>query len=401
MLRQVLEDNKDLWDEDQVFVSTWIFAILVEVFKRVAANPRGVPAPALKAVKEFLRDNASYQEVDIFSRFIGHLKRIEGVKVGKYELAVKTRMLQELYSLAPVYNLVPKLRGTGGEILILLDELDQGWDNSEHANRFIGALLQAAIRIQGLGLKARVIVFIRSEIFDLVKNQINQLDKLRTGIITLEWSDGQLADLITRRIAHSFSFHDRTKDREQEVANSLFEGSLGGMNGFQYLLSRTSLRRREALQFLKLAHRISVNRDDRKISVDTLLRAEEEFSAWKLEHLCAEYTHIYHGLSDLLLSYRGKGPILGYLDALIVLDNYRKSMRGNVPDWVDSDDDSLLQRLYSVEFLGVPRPHRSKDRGGVIGDYEFAFDRRAVNVRSAETFLIHPALWSVLEVPNA
>ncbi len=401
MLRQVIEDSKGLWDEDQAFVSTWIFTILVEVFKRVVADSRGVPASALKEVKAFLRDNANYQDVDIFSRFIGYLKRIEGIKVGEYELAIKTKMLQEMYSLAPVYALVTKLRGIGGEILILLDELDQGWDNSQHANRFIGSLLQAAIRIQGLGLKAKVIVFIRSEIFDLVKGKLDQLDKLRSGIVTLAWSDGQLADLVTKRISHSLSFYENVKDREMDITVSLFEGTIGGMNGFQYLLSRTSLRPREVLQFLKLSHRISVNRDERKITEETLLRAEEEFSNWKLDHLCAEYTHIYPGLSDLLRSFRGQGPIIGYLDALLILERYRKGMRGSLPTWVDVDDDQLLQRLYSIEFLGVPRLHPNRMRSGVVADYEFAFDRRAINVRLADTFLIQPALWSVLEVPAA
>lgn len=54
-------------------------------------------------------------------------------------------MLQELFSLAPLYELVPKLRGVGGEILILLDELDQGWDNTAHANRFVGGSLTRRI----------------------------------------------------------------------------------------------------------------------------------------------------------------------------------------------------------------------------------------------------------------
>ncbi len=108
MLRQIIESNKGLWDEDQAFISTWIFTILVEVFKRVSAEPRGVPANAVKSLRAFLRDNAKFEEVDLFSRFVGYLKRIEGVKVGPYELALKTRMLQELYSLAPIYELVPK-----------------------------------------------------------------------------------------------------------------------------------------------------------------------------------------------------------------------------------------------------------------------------------------------------
>ena len=401
MLRQVLESNKGLWDEDQAFVSTWIFTILVEVFKRVSADPKGVPAPALKLLRTFLRDNAHFQDVDLFSRFIGYLKRIESVKVGPYELAIKTRMLQELYSLAPIYELVPKLRGIGGEVLILLDELDQGWDNTQHANRFIGSLLQAAIRIQSLGLRANVVAFLRSEIFDLVKGQLDQLDKLRSGIETLKWSDGELADLIVRRVSHSLAFNETGAMFNHEVASSLFEGEFAGMNGFQYLLSRTSLRPREVLQFMKQAHRSAVDLGETKITAEALQKAEEEFSSWKLEHLCSEYTHIYPGLIDLLWTFRANGPVLDAEEVVRVLEGYRSKLADSLPGWAYNKNDRLLQLLYGIEFLGVPRPQAAKNRSGVIANYEFAFDRRAVHITSAESFLIQPAVWTALEIPPA
>src|SRR5260221_12059462 len=134
MLRQIIESNKGLWDEDQALISTWIFNILVEVFKRVSAEPRGVPANAVKSLRAFLRDNAKFEEVDLFSRFVGYLKRIEGVKVGPYELALKTRMLQELYSLAPIYELVPKLRVTAGHALIILANIPHECLHNPHCD---------------------------------------------------------------------------------------------------------------------------------------------------------------------------------------------------------------------------------------------------------------------------
>lgn len=401
MLRQIVEANNGLRDEEQAFVSTWIFTILIEVFKRVAADPRGVPAPALKQLRTFLRDNSQYGEVDLFTRFIGYLKRIEGVKVGSYELSIKTRMLQELYSLAPLYEIVPKLRGAGGEILILLDELDQGWDNTPHANRFIGSLLKAAIKIQGFGLKAHVVTFLRSEIFDLIKGQLDQLDKLRSSIETLKWSDGELADLIVRRIAHSLTFSENRTGFEVDVAESLFDGQYSGMSGFEYLLSRTSLRPREVLQFLTHAHRIAVDSGDAKITPDIMYKAEEDFSAWKLDHICSEYTHILPGLNELLWSFRARGPVLTEEQAISIVQDYKATFVESLPKWANVSPMEILQLLFSIEFLGVPRPSPSKHRSGVIANYEFAFERRAGNIRSASMFLIQPATWSVLEIANS
>jgi len=196
MLRKFVEDSEGAWDEDEAFISTWIFTIFVEVFKRICEKSRGVPEKALRGIREFLRDNAAYQQMDLFTRFIGYLKRIQLIKIGEYELTVKTRLLQDLYSLSSVYELIPNLRtGLKDDILILIDELDQGWDNSAHSNRFIGSLLQAAVRIKRLGLKVRVIVFIRSEIFDLVKYDLDQLDKVRSTIEMLRWTSAELGGL--------------------------------------------------------------------------------------------------------------------------------------------------------------------------------------------------------------
>jgi hypothetical protein len=401
MLRQVLESNDDIWDEEQAFVATWIFTILVEVFKRVAANPKGVPNSALRALRAFLRDNTAYEELDLFSRFIGYLKKIEGVKLGPFELAVKTRMLQELFSLAPLYELVPKLRGVGGEILILLDELDQGWDNTAHANRFVGALLRAGLKIQSLGLRAHVVTFLRSEIFDIVKGNLDQLDKLRSSMETLRWSDGELADLIVRRTAHSLHFHEPIRDHQIEVAETLFDGSMNGVTGFRYLLSRTSLRPREVLQFVKHAHRLAIDSGAGQINPEILSKAESEFSTWKLEHICSEYAHIYPCIADVFDVFRGKGPILGRDDIILSIWQYQEDTEGRRPDWTRSDPDKIIEILYAVEFFGVPRPQPDKNRAGVLADYEFAFQRAIASTRSASSLLIHPALWSALEVPLA
>lgn len=399
MLKQVLEDHQGLWEEDQAFVATWIFTILVEVFKRFSDNPRGVPSATLKKMRVFLHDNADYKDLDLFTRFIGYLRRIEGVKIGPYELTVKTRMLQDLYALAPLYEIVPGLRGAGGEIYILLDELDQGWDNTPHSNQFIASLLKAAIKIQSLGLNAHVITFIRSEIFDLIKDKLDQLDKLRSSIELIRWTDGELANLLLKRLAHSSSFIYTKTNHEIDIVNALFEGTFSGMKGFQYILSRTSLRPREVLQFITHAHRLAVESGYSSITQEILFKAEEDFSRWKIEHICSEYTHIYPMLKDLLWSFRSEGPAMSEPDVISVIDRYILQAE-TLPAWASISKNGLLQLLYDIEFIGVPRPRATPNRSGIVSQYEFAYERRSANVRFAQTFLIHPAFWSVLEITN-
>ncbi|HAN93432.1 MAG TPA: hypothetical protein DCQ33_15320 [Nitrospira sp.] len=403
MLRQFVENSKSPLDEDEAFVSTWIFTILVEVFKRFIENPKGIPAKALRGIRDFLRENTQYQEMDIFTRFIDHLKRIENIKIGPYELTVKTRMLQDLYALAPVYALIPSLRDAlKDDILILIDELDQGWDNSTHSNRFLASLLQAAIRVQRLGLRVHVVVFIRSEIFDLVKYQLDQLDKLRSSIEVLSWTPSDLGMLVLKRIGYSLEIDVDNVDFK--ILNDLFGDLLLGLSGFEYIVSRTTKRPRELLQFMKRAHSIALQNRHKRIMREDVLRAEEDFSSWKIEHLCSEYKYIFPNLQDLLWTFRAHGPVLSANDIFSIIDRYCENIgEAEIPQWARISKPDLIQHLYAIEFLGVERPlAQTRNVNGILLKYEFSYERPSANVKHTTTFLVHPAFWRALEMnPDA
>ena len=404
MLRKFVEDSAGMWDEDEAFVSTWIFTLLVEVFKRICERARGIPAQALHSVRDFLREHATYQEVDIFTRFIKYLKEIQNVKTGDIELSSKTKMLQDLYALEPLYAQVPALRdGLKEDILILIDELDQGWDNSLHANRFIAALLQAAIRIQRLGLRVHVVVFIRSEIWDLVKYQLEQLDKLRSSIEMLSWTLGDLAGLILKRVDYCLQMGLKDIEAEYGLISTLFEGPCNGMPGFEYLASRTTMRPREILQIVRRAHEIAVEEHAETITGQAIRKAEEDFSNWKLEHLCTEYKFIFPGLERFLPKFRGIGPVVTQMDLATIIRDYVATQEvERLPHWLHESPSQIIQTLYSIEFVGVSRATPDPRKGGgMLSRYEFAYERPSANVSGATSFLVHPALWCRLELETS
>lgn len=334
----------------------------------------------------------------MFTRFITYLKRIESLKIGEYEISLKTKQLQELYALEGLYELIPGLRaGLKEDIIILIDELDQGWDNTSHANRFIASLLKAATRIQRLGIRVHVVVFIRSEIFDLVKYELDQLDKLRSNIENIKWKNGDLALLLIKRIAYCFNIPINSLDIS--ILNRLFPQPCSGMSGFNYLISRTTKRPREVLQFVRQAHEFAVESGKVSINSDAIFKAEEDFSAWKLEHLCSEYKYIYPKMSDLLWSFRGQGPILGFDDVNDIISQYIKSEDvKTTPEWAKEAAKDIIQILYSIEFLGAERPKSARKRTGILKQFEFAYKRPSANVKSVTSFMVHPSVWSVLEI---
>jgi hypothetical protein len=87
----------------------------------------------------------------------------------------------------------------------------------------------------------------------------------------------------------------------EDVAGVLFPEAMadGSGDGFDYVLSRTSLRPREVIQFCNIALDTAAAQDQESIGADAILLAEEEFSSWKLEHLVAEQMYIYPGLNEV------------------------------------------------------------------------------------------------------
>jgi energy-coupling factor transporter ATP-binding protein EcfA2 len=399
VLRKFIDDSRDVWDESEAFVSTWIFSILVEVFKRVCQEPKG-KAKSLQRIRGFLREHSEYHEADMFTRFILRLKRIEAVKIGKYELGIKTKKLQELYSLEKLYSLVPDLRrAIHDDVLVLIDELDQGWDNTSHSNKFISALMQAALKVQNLGLRVQVIAFLRSEIFDLIKYDLDQLDKLRSGIEELRWETSQLAALLVRRLAFSCKFPPSEVDLG--IVNQFIDAPVRGFSGFDYIVSRTAHRPREILQFIKEVHQICIDSGVRRIDTESILRAEAQFSRWKIEHICSEYKYIFPGLSELLWQFRGRGPMLGSDDIEDIVKEFQRQVESKDLEWTKASSFDIMQILYNIEFMGTERPKENRGVPGVLSGYEYCYERPATSIRRSTTFLLHPAFWETLELEPA
>lgn len=389
-------------NDEQAFISTWIFTILFEVFKRVNANPRGIPPKTLEPIRNFVSENDSFVDMNIFTRWISYLKSIKSIESGDLEISARTRRLQEAYNLEKLYSLVPQLRKAIKEdILILIDELDQGWDNSPRMNKFIAALLHAAIRIKRLQLPIRVIVMIRSEIYNLVKFELDQLDKLRSSIEHLKWTDGGLATLLLKRIGFSCGIPQNIIDQFDATSiRHFFSEACGGMSGFEYLVSRTTRRPREVLQYARHAHATAKALGRGTITASTLEKAEEEFSAWKFEHMCSEYMYIYPKLHELLTNFRAQGPILSRLDVESIINDSKSGSDGEVPAWLNAESSTIVQMLFNIEFLGARRVTK-KSVPGLLSQYQFSYDGpadNATNVRRCEAFLVHPALWRCLEI---
>ncbi len=388
--------------EEEDFMVTWIYSIMTEIFKIVCANPRGVSNPRmLRPIRDFVRENTGAIELDLFSRFLSYLRDIQSVKVAGAEVSVKGSKLKELYALETIYALLPTLRDQlKDEIIILIDELDQGWDNSEEANALLIGLLQAAIRLRALDTKIHVIIFIRSEMFDIMKGAISQLDKLRSEIIHIHWFTNEFRNVVSKRIAHALNLPDTDISKvDASIADEIFEGSFQGDNLFYYVISRTTRRPREVLQFIRLAHENAVDRDAGRIGVEDISEAERTFSQWKVEHLASEYLHIYPKIGKLIDYFIGFGPVLSRSDILGIFEEFERDNEAITKRWWPNPDDrDPVELLFKIDFIGSETFEKTASEAGMLDSYRFSYDRRDSSARRARSYIIHPVFWNYLEL---
>jgi hypothetical protein len=171
LLNSVLRAEKEgAWAKHGAFSSAWKYLILVLVMKEITTQGPKFKRGSAAKIYEYLRDNHQGVHDTPISTLVSYLKRIEGVKVGQYEAALKTRELTKLYKLEELEPLVPCLKEIVRDrhVAVLVDELDKGWDGSEDAKAFVSGLFQAAVSLNEISDNLTVYISLRQELYDSI-----------------------------------------------------------------------------------------------------------------------------------------------------------------------------------------------------------------------------------------
>jgi hypothetical protein len=135
---------------------------------------------------------------------------------------------------------------------------------------------------------------------------------------------------------------------------------------------------------------------------DAILRAEEEFSVWKLEYIVSENLFIYPRLDSLLDRFRGRPRqlTLNALDSLLTHILLEIEADHLPPDWLQiySEPTKLLELLYRLEVIGIEKPNAILVDGREWEAYDFVFSRPKARPEQSASFLFHPGLWRALEL---
>lgn len=398
LLQQSLAaESRGSWAKQGAYAAAWKYLIYVATMKKVTASGKGLKRGPAGRIYSYLRDNHGNFELNPIATLISYLKRLEGVKLGKYEAGIKTKELQRLYKLEEITNLLDDLNTVcnNRHVLVLVDELDKGWDASEDAVAFVAGLFQAAISINQLTPNVRVLVSLRKELYDNIPALYEDAQKVRDIIEELEWDEDRLCELITLRINHSLQ--NTGKLKPHDAWNTVFAETLEyrGNKSFNYLIDRTLYRPREIIQFCTEAVSAAIkNREDAPLNYNVISRAEHKYSEDRVKDIAAEYRFQFPGLLSVFETFRGKAynltrdelelHCLAISTGEIVVDDSAKT-------WADGSEPAfMIDMLWRVGFLRAQAVGGLKARRRRGSEYLGSHQISHLNLLGIYRYHVHP-----------
>jgi hypothetical protein len=397
MLARVLESERSgSWAKLGAYAVAWKYLLLIEVMKGLVKQGISLKGRQLAVIKRFLRDNVRSYQGNPIQALISYLKRMEGIKFGPYEAALRVRELDRLYKLdelrpfmADIEELCSRQR-----VVVLVDELDKGWDASEDAQAFVAGLFQACTGVNRQIPSLTVCMSLRKELYDSIPALYDDAQKYRDLIQEISWDEVTLLRLMAERIRYSAKeLHEASDD---EAWNVVFGETLQyrGTRSFNYMVDRTLYRPRELISYATEALDAAVDRRQwLPLDYDVLSQAEVEYSTERTKDIAAEYRFQYPGLLSVFETFRG---------SVHTLDRERLETIGlelcvgerkidEQASWVkDQDPEAIIEVLWRVGFLRAQAVGgvKARQRGGssYLGPHQVA----NLNLRNVQRFQVHP-----------
>jgi hypothetical protein len=396
MLCTALRTEKEgSWAKHGAFASAWKYLIYVLVMKQITHQGAKLKTGAAGKIYGYLRDNHSGVADSPIAMLISYIKRMEGIKIAGYEAALKTRELAKLYKLEEIEPLLPSLAELTArrKVLVLVDELDKGWDNSEDARAFVSGLFQACVSINEKDPNLTVYVSLRQELYDSIPALYDDAQKHRDIIETIRWDETTLLAVVANRIRYSLP--ELADKSDAEAWASVFAETLQyrKSRSFNYMIDRTLYRPREIIQFCTDALELGQSQGTIPIDYSVISRAELTYSDARRKDVSAEYRFQFPGLQSILELFRGRTYLMErdeLLDLCLAVSVGEKRIDREANWALDQDPDFLIDVLWRVGFLRAYAVGGLKAMSRSGSSYVGPHQVSTLNLQAITRFQVHP-----------
>jgi hypothetical protein len=355
-IRSVLNDEAIVkgFAEEVFFQHTWLRHIYLDILCLLGDQSRG---NLTSGSAEFARKIAIEQQrtskdlVENISEIFRNIT-VKAGALGEFGINVEKELRQsaDVDSLEFHANTLTK----DCKIVVLIDDLDLGWDNSPTANSMLLGLLSATTNINSKHSSIHTITFLREDIYTVILTKTQHADKYR-NVEKIRWDKDSLIRVLEMRINFN-----RTKNGLPKIADAfetVFPVSIGTAYTENWLVERTLSRPRELIQLVR-SYTESV--EGEMPSDDVLKTAETGYSSWKLADVCSEYSNQYPSLNVVTAhwstKFRRQKYHLKYTEISELLLVILSEVQINFP-WfneivANTDIDKMLNILYEVGIIG-------------------------------------------------
>lgn len=403
--RSMVPEHSGSWAKTGAYAVAWKYLIYVLVMQELTR--KGARKKEAASVYRYVRDNHVGGATSKLSALVSYIKRMEGLKIGSLDASLRTRELEKLYKLAEIAPLLPTLCQIleSQKVVVLVDELDRGWDESEDAKAFVTGLFQACMSINGLSDNLRVYMSLRQELYDNIPALYEDAQKFRDVIEVISWTKPRLLELIAARIRYSLGQLEHYSD--QRCWNRVFarESPDPASNSFDYMLDRTLYRPREIIQFCAQAVEATFDRKS-GIPADaaTVADVESVYSEERTTDIAAEYRFQYPGLLSLFEAFRGRNCCFQYdeLELVCLEIATETALASEASVWVaDQDPDVLMEALWQVGFLQAETVGGNSQQQLGTRSFLGQHQVRRLNLRAVQRFRVHPMFWAYLGLQSS
>lgn len=390
-LREAILEELSPGVQQHVITAFWNYLLLMEIAHKIVATEQQAAYRDLKLKQHFEAVRAAYElhrstdveQGDFSERLLALVDDIVGRRKSMSEVRSTGEVTQLIYRTDirqlndAIGNYINASRKE--EVWLLFDNLDKGWPILEIKKEDVGsisALLDATRKLQrqfeNRSVELRAVVFLRNDIYEHLV--LDPADRGKENPAILDWNDAELLkELLRKRIAASTALDESF----EELWRLFFCSHVKGEESFSYILSRTLMRPREVLRFIRGCINVAVNRGHEQVTEDDIVHAEQSYSDDALVDLSLELRDVRPQFADAPYAFIGQTAHMAPSEVTIAIANARIPL-----DQVEK----VRELLLWFGFLGI----------SVYGDEERFSYQYEHNIRKMKTgvsqftYCIHP-----------
>jgi len=300
-------------------------------------------SPAIRKELRYIRD------YDFDLRILELLQAVCEPLEGKDE----KKWLKEIGKAKKIAHAMSEVSRTAVAQKILIDRIDDSWDGSDVAVVMLMALMHACIEISQYTDAARPLLFLRENVFDRVRQIDPESTRLETCVVSMDWTDELLMEMIERRLVQPFNTKLAIRGPTWEY---FFEGGTSGPTRaaiFDYCQRRP----RDVLTYCDFALQIARSKNHEKILLDDVFGARRRFSETRLKDLGDEYSENFSRIAVVLSRFYG----LGYAFTIAGVDAFIRKLLNDsevkelCKTWIYqyTAPERFISLMYNIGFFGI------------------------------------------------